>query len=473
MTPCRVSRRHRSGAWAEALRRSIRSSGAGSSTWTGPNQPLPHQPCSEELDSRTTKTRSRSGRGSGTSPGLQRVTVAQTQPATLKADAAYLVTGGLGILGLKIAHWLAEQGARHLTLMGRRRLADRAAWASHPAGQRRFPADRRHPGDRTARTTVEVAALDVADEPQLTSLSRSLRTDGTAAARNCARRVGRLDPAGCGIADRRTDGHAQAQSRRDMGPSPATEAQDLDFFVLFSSMAALLGSVDLGHYAAANSFLDSFAPIDARPAARRSASTGGLGGHAGSGGPGGSLFELRHAIHAGRSGTRRLWAGCGRATSPRWALPRSTGRPSSRCTKPDGAGRFSIASPPATPRSRSARQNDRAIAPKPRSRKRRRSPDAAERARRERRQPRCSACPPTDRRARKGLFDLGMDSLMSVELKSRLEAATGCALPTTLTFKYPTVVALTDFLGERLGLESATATGVRRSGGTGGRLVRR
>jgi len=55
------------------------------------------------------------------------------------------------------------------------------------------------------------------------------------------------------------------------------------------------------------------------------------------------------------------------------------------------------------------------------------------------------------------LFDLGMDSLMSVELKSRLEAATGCALPTTLTFKYPTVVALTDFLGERLGLESATA----------------
>ena len=46
---------------------------------------------------------------------------------------------------------------------------------------------------------------------------------------------------------------------------------------------------------------------------------------------------------------------------------------------------------------------------------------------------------------------------MSVELKSRLEAATGCALPTTLTFKYPTVVALTEFLGERLGLESVTA----------------
>jgi len=55
---------------------------------------------------------------------------------------------------------------------------------------------------------------------------------------------------------------------------------------------------------------------------------------------------------------------------------------------------------------------------------------------------------------RKGLFDLGMDSLMSVELKSRLEATTGCALPATLTFKYPTVVALADFLGGRLGLKS-------------------
>jgi acyl carrier protein len=64
---------------------------------------------------------------------------------------------------------------------------------------------------------------------------------------------------------------------------------------------------------------------------------------------------------------------------------------------------------------------------------------------------------------RKGLFDLGMDSLMSVELKSRLEATTGCALPATLTFKYPTVVALTDFLGDRLGLTSGVPTTVKPS----------
>ena len=56
-----------------------------------------------------------------------------------------------------------------------------------------------------------------------------------------------------------------------------------------------------------------------------------------------------------------------------------------------------------------------------------------------------------------------MDSLMSVELKSRLEATTGCALPATLTFKYPTVVALTDFLGDRLGLTSGDPTTVKPS----------
>ena len=46
----------------------------------------------------------------------------------------------------------------------------------------------------------------------------------------------------------------------------------------------------------------------------------------------------------------------------------------------------------------------------------------------------------------RGLFELGMDSLMSVQLKGRLEKSIGCALPATLTFTYPTVNALTDFL---------------------------
>ena len=50
----------------------------------------------------------------------------------------------------------------------------------------------------------------------------------------------------------------------------------------------------------------------------------------------------------------------------------------------------------------------------------------------------------------KGLFDLGMDSLMSVELKTRLQQSLQRVLPTTLAFKYPTVRALVDFLASEL-----------------------
>jgi acyl carrier protein len=45
-----------------------------------------------------------------------------------------------------------------------------------------------------------------------------------------------------------------------------------------------------------------------------------------------------------------------------------------------------------------------------------------------------------------GLFELGMDSLMSVELRRRLERGTGRSLPSTLTFNYPSVGALASFL---------------------------
>jgi acyl carrier protein len=49
-----------------------------------------------------------------------------------------------------------------------------------------------------------------------------------------------------------------------------------------------------------------------------------------------------------------------------------------------------------------------------------------------------------------GLFDLGMDSLMSVELKRRLERGFGAQLPSTLAFNYPNIRALASFLLARV-----------------------
>ena len=50
----------------------------------------------------------------------------------------------------------------------------------------------------------------------------------------------------------------------------------------------------------------------------------------------------------------------------------------------------------------------------------------------------------------RGLFEMGMDSLMSVELKSRLEASFDQPLPSTLTFNYPTVSDLAGYMENNL-----------------------
>jgi acyl carrier protein len=57
--------------------------------------------------------------------------------------------------------------------------------------------------------------------------------------------------------------------------------------------------------------------------------------------------------------------------------------------------------------------------------------------------------------ADRGLFEMGMDSLMAVELKSRLEKDTGLSLPSTLTFNYPTIDDLAGYLLEQLSSESS------------------
>ena len=61
-----------------------------------------------------------------------------------------------------------------------------------------------------------------------------------------------------------------------------------------------------------------------------------------------------------------------------------------------------------------------------------------------------------------GLFDLGMDSLMSVELRKRLERGTGRKLPSTLTFNYPSINALAGFLLREL-LAIAPASGTAKA----------
>jgi acyl carrier protein len=58
----------------------------------------------------------------------------------------------------------------------------------------------------------------------------------------------------------------------------------------------------------------------------------------------------------------------------------------------------------------------------------------------------------------RGLFDMGMDSLMALELRTRLQASLELEIPATVAFEFPTIEAIAGFLGDKLGLDSAAST---------------
>ncbi|MCA1615511.1 MAG: beta-ketoacyl reductase, partial [Acidobacteria bacterium] len=158
---------------------------------------------------------------------------------------SYLITGGLGALGLAVARWMVERGARHLILMGRGEpngAAKEAVEALAEAGAQVF--------------TVQA---DVADWQQVVR-ALALGREKLPPLKGVIHAAGILD-----------DGILLQQDverfRRVLAPKVsgawnlhvATREEPLDFFVLFSSVAALLGSPGQANYSAANSFLDSLA----------------------------------------------------------------------------------------------------------------------------------------------------------------------------------------------------------------------
>ncbi len=162
-----------------------------------------------------------------------------------KAEATYLVTGGLGALGLVVAAWMAEQGARHLVLMGR--------------GGASASAQEKLDALRAAGTEVIVAKGDVAKADDVAAVLGSIAESmpplrGVVHAAGIAHDaiVQRLD---------------EPKLRKVMAPKvqgawnlhTLTRDAELDFFVLFSSAAALLAPPGGGNYAAANAFLDALA----------------------------------------------------------------------------------------------------------------------------------------------------------------------------------------------------------------------
>jgi acyl transferase domain-containing protein len=355
------------------------------------------------------------------------------RPVDIRADASYLVTGGMGSLGLKTARWLVNRGARVIVLVGRNGPGDAAQSAIEAM--------------RKAGATILVRTLNAALEPQVEDLFREI-------AMMMPRLAGVIHAAGV-LDDGVLLQQNEARFLSVLEPKAAawnlhiqTRSIPLDFFCCYSSAAALLGSPGQGNYVAANSFLDALC---------RYRCSLGLPGVSVQWGPweGGAMkavtqllsplasagaFEaLGYLLNGGPPEVCVMdvdWAGFGqRLTGRRSSLLEDLIRTPTAADPP--AKDFSAVLFAGAPTERKAllahfvrQETARAL----------------------------SVPAPDDILPRQRLFDMGLDSLMAVALRDRLQSALGVKLSTTLVFDYPTLDALVEHLcGEVLPTDSARA----------------
>ena len=176
----------------------------------------------------------------------------------LRPDGAYLITGGLGGLGLVVARWLVERGARRLILMGRTPLPPRSAWADASGPQAGAIAAVREL--EALGASVHPAAVDVGDATQLAAWLESYRREAWPSIRGVVHAAGVMQYRSLLEQDERSlDDVMRAKTEGARHLDRLLADAPLDFFVLFSSASALLNSPLLGGYAAGNAFLDALA----------------------------------------------------------------------------------------------------------------------------------------------------------------------------------------------------------------------
>ena len=180
---------------------------------------------------------------------VDRAAIAPGRPETglqLSPAASYLVTGGRGGFGLATAEWLVRKGARHLAVVGRSETTPPVA----AAALERLRQD---------GAAVHEFAVDVADASQVAQLLRRIDRDMPPLR-------GVIHCAGV-IQDSSLVNMTEADLRDVLRPKIAgawnlhqhTLDRELDFFIMYSSATTLFGNEGQANYVAANSYLEALA----------------------------------------------------------------------------------------------------------------------------------------------------------------------------------------------------------------------
>ena len=190
----------------------------------------------------------------------QRPSATQAPPLRWRPDASYLISGGLGDIGLLVARWMVEQGARRLILLGRTRLPPRSNWNSVETGSRLARQVAAIRELESLGAFVHLASVDVADERELSGFLDEFRAEGWPPIRGVVHAAGVLQD---GLLVQLDAAALNTVMRpKVMGGwllHRLLQGDVLDFFVLFSSAGSVLGQPGQGNYAAANAFLDALA----------------------------------------------------------------------------------------------------------------------------------------------------------------------------------------------------------------------
>ena len=173
---------------------------------------------------------------------LARRSVSDARPIALSSPGTYLVTGGVGALGLHAARWLVDRGARQLVLTSRRGATEAARATLQTLT------------DRGAQ--IDVVSADLSTAADVERVLRGI-ADGHAPLRGIVHAAG-VDSV-VPLVELTARQIEDAVAAKVCGAAllhERTRGLDLDLFLCFSSVAAVLGSQGRAHYSAANAFLD-------------------------------------------------------------------------------------------------------------------------------------------------------------------------------------------------------------------------
>ncbi|SFQ99930.1 Acyl transferase domain-containing protein [Lentzea waywayandensis] len=375
---------------------------------------------------------------------VPRLAPVPAEPVEPKAfDGSVLITGGTGTLGRLVAGHLARQGARRLVLVSRRGYAAPGA-ADVVSGLTELGAE------------VTVVACDVADRARLAEVLAAVPDLSSV-----IHTAGALDDGVVeALTPERIDAVLRAKVDAALHLDELTRDRALSSFVLFSSAAGTFGTPGQGNYAAANACLDALARR------RRSA---GLPAQSLAWGLWADTSELTGTL--GTHGQNRLRRNGSRAFAAEdglaaFDLAVATGEPVLVPVQLDPAAlrpRADQVVPPLlrglvrTPVRRSAAGGDASL----RRQLAGLAPDERDRVLLTLVRAQAAAvlghAGPGVIEPGRGFLDLGFDSLTAVELRNRLQTATGLRLPATLVFDHPTATALAAFLAERFGTDDTPA----------------